>query len=248
MARKGVTFEQVAKAAEQLLLSNINPKNGNVRELLGTGSNTTIAKHLRDWRMARLHDGIDNVPRAMNPAELNLSELHGRFEQEKLKAVNQLTEKADALSRANTELTLKNECLKTERGLLKEQYGTQFVASLKLKNENRSLVQQQAALVERVAQMEDRLTLDYTRTEKLAMQLEMQTKSQAEQYESSLTSIEEHYKARLSQAMTMQEEYRTLRMVEVDALQTENIKLREKVLTLERQYAALPISKDRSHD
>jgi len=50
MARPGVSYVDVAKAATKLIEQDINPTVEEVRKVLGTGSNSTINRHLRDWR------------------------------------------------------------------------------------------------------------------------------------------------------------------------------------------------------
>jgi len=50
MARTGITFEDVRCAAESLLGRGLNPTIQRVREVLGTGSNTTISEHLKNWQ------------------------------------------------------------------------------------------------------------------------------------------------------------------------------------------------------
>ena len=50
MARAGVTFLDVEKAVLQLQGRGKNPSVDAIRELLGTGSKSTIAQHLRDYR------------------------------------------------------------------------------------------------------------------------------------------------------------------------------------------------------
>jgi len=50
MARTGISFEDVQNAAETLLGRGLNPTIQRVRELLGTGSNTTISEHLKSWQ------------------------------------------------------------------------------------------------------------------------------------------------------------------------------------------------------
>lgn len=50
MARYGVTFEKVADIANALAAADVNPTVDRVREKLGTGSKSTIAKHLKRWR------------------------------------------------------------------------------------------------------------------------------------------------------------------------------------------------------
>lgn len=53
MARDGITFEQVAAAADALVGEGLQPAIRAVRERLGTGSPNTIHKHLVRWREAR---------------------------------------------------------------------------------------------------------------------------------------------------------------------------------------------------
>ena len=50
MARSGIRYEEVQDAAEALLGRGLNPTIQRVRELLGTGSNTTISEHLKRWQ------------------------------------------------------------------------------------------------------------------------------------------------------------------------------------------------------
>ncbi|MEE4375999.1 MAG: DNA-binding protein [Candidatus Competibacteraceae bacterium] len=50
MARPGIGYEEVKAAAVQLLEQGVNPSIQRVRELLGTGSNSTIAEHLKRWQ------------------------------------------------------------------------------------------------------------------------------------------------------------------------------------------------------
>lgn len=50
MGRAGVTLQEVEKAVLQLQGRGRNPSVDAIREILGTGSKSTIAQHLRDWR------------------------------------------------------------------------------------------------------------------------------------------------------------------------------------------------------
>jgi chromosome segregation ATPase len=50
MARSGIRYAEVQAAAETLLGRGLNPTIQRVRELLGTGSNTTISEHLKNWQ------------------------------------------------------------------------------------------------------------------------------------------------------------------------------------------------------
>lgn len=49
MARPGITYSEVARAATQLIEQKVRPSIEAVRRILGTGSNSTISRHLREW-------------------------------------------------------------------------------------------------------------------------------------------------------------------------------------------------------
>ena len=50
MARPGITYIEVAEAASRLLGQGTHPTIEQIRRLLGTGSSTTLARHLRQWK------------------------------------------------------------------------------------------------------------------------------------------------------------------------------------------------------
>jgi hypothetical protein len=50
MARPGINYHDVADAAQQLTGQGKNPTIEGIRAFLGTGSSSTIAPHLRDWK------------------------------------------------------------------------------------------------------------------------------------------------------------------------------------------------------
>lgn len=50
MARPGITYEDVSKIVAQLLEQGLHPSIQRIREILGTGSNSTINGHLQRWR------------------------------------------------------------------------------------------------------------------------------------------------------------------------------------------------------
>ena len=54
MARQGITYDQVATAANALTGEGTRPTIQNIREHLGTGSPNTIHRHLSNWRAAQV--------------------------------------------------------------------------------------------------------------------------------------------------------------------------------------------------
>ena len=53
MPRPGVTYDEVAAIADQILAGGVEPQVHDIRERLGTGSDSTIHRHLTAWRNAR---------------------------------------------------------------------------------------------------------------------------------------------------------------------------------------------------
>ncbi|MDR3492549.1 MAG: DNA-binding protein [Gammaproteobacteria bacterium] len=69
MARPGVTYTEVAKAAEQLVEQQQTPTLDRIRAIIGSGSNTTLAIHLKNWKQNL--DSTDTLSLKENlPSEL----------------------------------------------------------------------------------------------------------------------------------------------------------------------------------
>lgn len=69
MARTGITYDDVQRAVDTLLKQQEAPSVQKIREVLGTGSFTTISEHLREWR-SRREERRDVPPPQGMPAEL----------------------------------------------------------------------------------------------------------------------------------------------------------------------------------
>jgi hypothetical protein len=69
MARVGVDYETVKQTAVKLLSQGSAPSVQKIREVLGTGSNTTIAEHLKIWRdkfaKKTVHHLATNMPKEL---------------------------------------------------------------------------------------------------------------------------------------------------------------------------------------
>lgn len=65
MSRPGVDYEIVKQTAVKLLSQGIAPSVQKIREELGTGSNTTIAEHLKVWRDEYAKKTIHHLPANM---------------------------------------------------------------------------------------------------------------------------------------------------------------------------------------
>lgn len=140
MARTGITFEQVAAAADALAGAGKQATIQGVREALGTGSPNTIHKHLSAWRQAR--------PVAQAAALELPAELAAAFGRELARAASAARGEVEAeLVQAQAEaveLASTGEALETEREALAEQ-----VAGLTTERD-----QHQATALERAQEIE----------------------------------------------------------------------------------------------
>ena len=121
MARAGVTYHDVAQAAHQLTEQGKNPTIEAVRSLLNTGSNTTLSKHLNQWRQQQ--QGITTAARELpetlvnavkglhqaitSEAELKIEQLevaHAKTVQDLQSELESLQQKHNKISQINRQL------------------------------------------------------------------------------------------------------------------------------------------------
>src|SRR6266478_6237482 len=93
MARIGITYLDVDKAALQLQGQGRIPTVDRVRDLLGTGSKTTITEHLKRWK-AQQADGQGKLPQELSAlvtglwerlqaqAEQRISEIQSSYDEQ----------------------------------------------------------------------------------------------------------------------------------------------------------------------
>ena len=117
MARPGISFEQVAQAADSMIAEGQQPTIQAVRERLGTGSPNTIHRHLTTWRAARpqVAAAVPELPASLSvaiAAEIERAAAQARAEIEG-RLVQCQTEAAD--------LAAAGELLEGERDALNDQ-------------------------------------------------------------------------------------------------------------------------------
>lgn len=121
MARIGITFEQVAAAADDLVGSGKSATIQAVREALGnTGSPNTIHKHLTAWRAARPQAAASAVEL---PAEL-VSALGAEIARAASRARGEIEGQLVQAQQEAAELSATGEALEAERDELSELVGT----------------------------------------------------------------------------------------------------------------------------
>src|SRR5580692_2372009 len=127
MARPGVTYLDVANAAQQLVAVGRMPTIETIRIALGTGSNSTLGNHLRTWKSKQ--DQTQQIATKENIPEELIAALKGVWERvivqsdEKIQAVQQETQEelmqlkhdVQRLQKDNTVLQQQYQQIKQER-------------------------------------------------------------------------------------------------------------------------------------
>src|SRR5438552_1528065 len=88
MGRIGISYQDVAKAISTLQSLQKNPTVDHIREVMGTGSKSTIARFLREWKAKH---GLHNDDGATLPSDL-LSIVNSLWNAIQEKADNQAAE------------------------------------------------------------------------------------------------------------------------------------------------------------
>ena len=68
MARTGIEFKDVERTARRLFSQGITPSVQKIRNVLGTGSNTTIARHLKTWQESFSESRSPTLPESVPEA------------------------------------------------------------------------------------------------------------------------------------------------------------------------------------
>jgi chromosome segregation ATPase len=250
MARLGVDYETVKQAAVKLLSQGAAPSVQKIREMLGTGSNTTIAEHLKIWRDEYAQKTIHHLPATM-PKEL-ISSIEVLWQTAMEQAQNQLaaykqslesehevlqqtqreTEKnAAGLKQKMTEVSANLEKEKAE----KQQLNTELVLA------NDRLEKKDEFLVTQKKHYEDRLKHLYAEKDGVIMH-NHQLQNEVKILQEKLILQAEEQKKLFSQQRALQEQSETRWLKLIDQAKQETKEERKK-LENTRHYSEEQIKK-----
>jgi chromosome segregation ATPase len=247
MARLGITFEQVEIAAETILAAGKNPTIERVRRLLGdTGSNSTLSKHLNDWRSTRLMATRDDLPAPHLPPD----PVHA--------AVNRVWQQIYQEAEANTQSVQAKAAAEIEA--IQQQYQA-------LKETHAQLIKERSSLQEHAHQLtaeKEILSLDFKTEQQQRVLLEERCHALQQQYQISkqestaqlaeIKSTHQQEIQRITEQMQLlkkncdqyisdiksqNENLRQHYLVEMDALKMEKQKQEKKILQLTAQNQML---------
>ncbi|MBS9402564.1 DNA-binding protein [Halomonas sp. TRM85114] len=236
MARSGVRYEDVQQAIDQLVARHETPSVQKVRELLGTGSFTTISEHLREWRARREANRDLPAPHDM-PESLQLlaSALWEQAQQEAGEALNHYRAEANQQVEA-ARVETREARREAEDAQQRESALASHLATTEQRLEERSaeLASSQSARhaqEEREAEHAARLT---KREEQLA-KLQTQKEHQSRHHQEILAARETQHQQRLAQEEQRHESAEARLMTLLDEARQERQSAEKRHAARERQ-------------
>jgi len=246
MARSGITYLDVATTAEKLKNKGIIPTIDRIREVLGTGSKTTLAHHLKRWKSITPEENeYQTIPSELIQSVKNLNE------QIQARAQQQMEEQKQ---RSQKEVEQLLQQLNQER----ENIGVLKRNILNLEANSNKLANQIGAL-EKLLAGSKQINIDLT-IEKNELIIRLQEKTeQTVALKEQLKSVEknsDHYREMLNQQRS-EEKIQFVRQVELlqqenntykatiaeenkqmIALKQDHIEVQSKIEYIEKQYAS----------
>lgn len=169
MARFGISYQEVADVAQQLQAQGINPTVEAVRRATGTGSNGTIATHLRAWKAQQdATRGLvlkQNLPeelvltmkglwdRVTNEAQVQIQSIQQKVEEEVL----ELKTRSQQLAADSTRWQQQSHALKQEKDVLANDKLGLEQAVIELKKQNALLDSKSNAYAQQLQDKQDHI-------------------------------------------------------------------------------------------
>jgi chromosome segregation ATPase len=237
MARSGVTYTEVAKAAETVKQQGFEPTVDRVREKLGTGSKSTIGPHLKQWKSANLGEGaIPGLPdellkvvKSLHESILGEAELTINEAKTELNAViEDLKDKLTAAQQQNGELASNNEQL--------TQQNQELTNQLETTNKDHLILQlKQEQLEQDVKRLNAELAEEKQNAKQLQANLEYYQEKTAEDRQQERNQHQlaqqqsQNYIDQLTNQLSVLQEQKEESSVAVSNLEKENLTLQQKL-------------------
>lgn len=193
MGRIGITYQEVAEAVSELQGKQKHPTVDNVRDILGTGSKSTIARFLREWKA---NHGLNGDDDGSIPSELSAI-VKGLWERLKNKAETQATEyrqdadtKVTQMQQQLNQLRQSQADLQSKIHALEEQLHHQTESNQHLTSELIIEQKEKTKMVERVTSLESRRQESQAENERLH-QLLKHVQGNLEHYQAATQKLRE---------------------------------------------------------
>jgi chromosome segregation ATPase len=251
MARHGIEYNTVKQTALKLLSKNISPSVQKVRELLGTGSNSTIAEHLKNWREEHAAKKIHHLPATL-PEEL-VATFETLWQTAMEHAEKQMTDVKEALEQQEEKLQQEKTLTDKMIAELKSQSG-------ELTQKIDTKMQENFALQTKLAVSDERLEKQIRETDRIEQQYELRLKhllgekhqaiekidqlqNEISRQQQDLSAQSEKYQAMLEKERSLQEnsEERWAQLIDQARSETQGLrkKYEEKVRSQATQIESL---------
>lgn len=200
MARSGVQYEDVQGAIEALLAKGEAPSVQKIREVLGTGSFTTISDHLREWRFQRENGRDLPAAQAMpEPVQRLAENLWHKAEEVAGEALANYREQADRRV-AETQAEMQEAQRRVENAEQREAALAAHLAGTEQRLEQRSAAlarveSERDQWQERARQFEERLKRTLQQLDKL----QQENEQQGQAHHQALAERDAQHLARLNQ-------------------------------------------------
>lgn len=180
MARNGISYQEVANAAQQLVAAGKNPTIEAIRGILGTGSNSTISALFRDWK-AKQDLSQQTATKENLPPEL-IATLKGLWEHVMLQADNKIESHSLETQTIIDKLNFHNQELQQQNNYWQQQH-------LQLSSQHDKLTRDYAAAEKAVLEVKHELIISVEKhsaaelqnQERLALITELQRQNQQAQ-------------------------------------------------------------------
>jgi chromosome segregation ATPase len=241
MSRSGITYTEVSNAAKQLIAAGRSPTVETVRITLGTGSNSTINTHLRDWKTRQTQ--AQNIATKENLPEELIATIKGLWNQ----VMDQSEEKILTIQQEAKQTIEK---LKQEAQQLQQESGHWQQQYQQIKKERDGFAHEKSAVeqlladakIEAAALIEKHAGFERQNQEKQKYIDEIQRQNQ--QIQANL----EHYRASvLEQRTTKQQGYEQQQRQFEQTIRQANqelVEVRQENTALQQQYQRANFEKD----
>lgn len=223
MSRIGITFEEVKKAIAELQGRQKNPTVDAIREILGTGSKSTIARYLREWKAQ--HDlGSDSDGRLPSDLLGIVNGLWNALQNKANEQINQYRQEADSKTvQIHQQLTQARQLeasLRQNIHTLEEQFHQQKTEAQQLNARLMTESQEKIRVTERAASLEARCHEHHAENQRLH-QLLKHVQENLEHYQAATQKLREEQSLLVEKKQNEYEQRLSLLLAQANAATSE---------------------------
>lgn len=226
MGRLGITYDQIAQAAENILADGENPTIDKVRRLLGdTGSNSNISRYLREWKTKRMQGASSPLqPRADMPDSLTraVADMWEKIREESDSENTRIRETAESTVTQIQELNAAlQEKLTTVQATLEKTQLTLNHLQADYQLSQQTLIeerQKNAVLIERIKHAEETNQKAQIETQQRLVEQQQSNEAMVSHLKNEIAELQKQHQHAFSDLKEQTEKQRQTLIVEIDQL------------------------------